>query len=261
MSQSIQISPLRLLEFTPREASGKPIGGDQRCRECVHLSEIIQPMRIAAGKKVGDIPGEQPWLRAQAGFWLEMALEWAQREYQTAERPQVVRQIHLHLDGIGVTPDGWDPADRVLESDKSTQLTMRKWDEDTANVAQGLPAEHFWEWFMHDMGSIKAFNSFMQAGNPAWQPIYTMRHITYWQMGDYSRRPGRGTQINTCEVTFSPEAIEENWRIVLRGRDYILRKRAENAIPAVPEVPGSEVEGRDPQEGEAEVPGVQGDID
>ncbi len=256
----IRISPLKLLDFTPREASGKPIGGDQRCPECIHLSAIIQPMRVAAGKKSGDIPGEQPWIRAQGGFWLEVALDYAQRVYQEAERPHVVRQIHLHLDGIGVTPDGWDPHDRVLESDKSTQQSMRKWDEDTVSCNEDAPPEHFWDWMVHDMGALKAFNAFQLQGNPRWVPVYTMRHITHWLLGDYSRKPGRGTQLTICDVTFSPAKIEENWTLILRYKDYLLKKEQEASnVSEVQALPGEQA-AVGPAEGlEAAVQELSGD--
>jgi hypothetical protein len=56
------------------DAALQPMGTGRGAE--LHLGQIVKAMKVAAGEKVGDIPGEQPWLRAQAGFLWEQAVEY-----------------------------------------------------------------------------------------------------------------------------------------------------------------------------------------
>ena len=86
----------------------------------LHLGAILKYRKVAAGESVDDIPGEQPWLRAQVGFLWEWAIEYvlagmsiddalelAFKRHMRALRP-MVRQVRLERDGIHMTPDGID---------------------------------------------------------------------------------------------------------------------------------------------------------
>ena len=109
-------------ELTPM-GEGRPAG--------LHLSAVIQRMRVAAGEKSGEIPGDQPMTRMQEGFLWETALEYmigglslddaielAFKRHMIALRKNITTQTKVEKDGIHMTPDGLDREKGELESYK-----------------------------------------------------------------------------------------------------------------------------------------------
>lgn len=217
----IHISPLRPLTFTMRDASGKLMGEGREAG--LHLSEIVRAIKAASGEKVDGMAGEDENVRPQEGFWWEAALEYAFKTFMGKERPDIRWQVKLEHDGINSTPDGYHADDQVLVSAKHTARSMRKWEADTEAVNSGAHAEHFWPWFMHDMGCLKMWNAQSD------QRLYTMRYFIHWSHGDWSRDFKKNTgrpQPTTCDVTFSDEAIERNWQLMLLWKERVLNDKA-----------------------------------
>src|SRR3989304_8061130 len=84
----------------------------------LHAGTIIRAMKQAAGEKIDGIEGEQDGYRAQMGFLFERALEIAWKEFWGVERSWVKNQLKLKMDGILMTPDGFDEENTRLESYK-----------------------------------------------------------------------------------------------------------------------------------------------
>lgn len=233
-------SPLEVFPMPPpRDASFQPMGlGRPKGR---HLSEILLAMEEAAkGEEMKGVPGEQEWMRAQVGFLWERAIEYVAQgmeyhdameevwgELLIASRP-VDKQLHLELDGIHLTPDGYHTEDQLLEEYKFTWRSSNKWGalpvvegEERQKVEMGAsPERHFARW----VGQVR---SYLHVGNvtKAWPfPIHTCRFIIFWAGGDYSYKPGRGPQPTQCLVTFTPEELEEGWEVVKAYRDWLEEK-------------------------------------
>jgi hypothetical protein len=145
----------------------------------VHLGSILREMKLAAGNKLGDIPGEQPWLRAQCGFLWEAAVEYvlggmaiddalelAFKRHMRSLR-QMSRQVKLVRDGIHMTPDGIDNGYRPSEMVSVTapddplpprvgrllyswKLTWRGAGKAGFGLDAGLEAfeSNFWDWMV-----------------------------------------------------------------------------------------------------------------
>lgn len=222
----IYISPLEPLTFTMRDASLHKMGEGRPAGR--HLSEIIKEMKKAAGGKVTGIEGEDENVRPQEGFWWEMAMQLAFEHFMEAEDPIITWQIRALYDNIHATPDGWDRRDGSLVSVKHTAMTMKRWHEDTEAVNAGGVPESFSWWFAHDMGCMKMINETMAIGRPPLGPIYKVRYFIHWSHGDYRRGPSGRPQPTTCTVTFSPEKIEENWKLILRYRDWLDQKEKQD---------------------------------
>lgn len=227
MTTPIHISPLEPLTFTMRDASLARMGEGRA--PGIHLSEIVRAMKEAIGEKTTGIAGEDENVRPQEGFWWEMAMEHAFKLFMPAEKPEIIWQVKLQHEQIHATPDGYDPQEHVLISAKHTARSMKKWKEDTEAVNAGLDPEHFWPWLVHDMGCLYMLNhGFAEAFTLLGHPVFSMRYFIHWSHGDWSRDFKANTgrpQPTTCLVTFHPEKLEENWKTILRYRDYLLAKR------------------------------------
>ena len=57
-----------------RDNEGKPMGEGRP--PGLHLGQIIQRMRVAAGERTGNVEGDQDGVRIQEGFLWESALEY-----------------------------------------------------------------------------------------------------------------------------------------------------------------------------------------
>lgn len=184
------------------KGEGRPAG--------LHLSDVIRRMQVAVGDKVGAIEGEQDGLRMQEGFILEIALEYvaagmgldaamdvAFRRYMMATRAPVVKQVKAELDGIHMTPDGFNPEAGEIESYKLTRKSFAKAREKSEFET------NFWHWLVQEQAYCRALS------------VDTVRWIVLWQAGDYSKGVGSGPRLLTCTATFTPEELDKNWRLVL----------------------------------------------
>lgn len=176
----------------------------------LHLGGIVQAMKIAAGERVGDIPGEAPWLRAQVGFLWETAVEYIlggcpydaamelawKRHMVAGQRVGVVKQFKLLEDGIHMTPDG-------LTTDASPILESYKWTGKSFAKAGTLEdfEEHFWTWHVAEKGYARA------AG------VLGCRFIVLFSNGDY--RGAKGPMARECTVTWDQSELDSNWAAVL----------------------------------------------
>jgi hypothetical protein len=219
----------------------------------LHLGAIIKAMKIAAGEKVGDIPGEQPWLRAQVGFLWEAAVEYtiaglsiddalelAFKRHMRALRP-MARQVKLVRDGIHMTPDAVegllrlsikcsycnsdasDPmgcpqhpcSGRTLLSWKATFRGAGKAGFGVADPDEGLRdfEDNFWTWHVAE----KAYAAAAQAAGLLPVGEATCRFEVLWIRGDY--RGAGGPKALSTEVTWDERELDSNWQVVLKNRD------------------------------------------
>lgn len=207
------------LEVTGLDAALQPMGTGRGSE--LHLGDILKEKKIAAGENVDDIPGEQPWLRAQTGFlWeaaveyhiagmpIDEALELAFKRHMRSLR-QMSRQVKLELDGVHMTPDGiWGKA---LLSWKATWRGQGK-----AADLQSFE-DNFWTW--HD--AEKAYCWAAQKAGLLPEGEATCRFEVLWVRGDY--RGAGGPKALGCEVTWSPDELAENWRIVMLVKERMGR--------------------------------------
>lgn len=195
---------LTLFDFTPRSGALQPMGLGRPAG--VHLGEIVRAMKEYAGEKVDSVEGEQEWFRAQVGFLWERALEYAFKEYMGVERAGVEHQIELEVDGIHMTPDGFDPQPEDLEEYKATWRTARKWNEDP---------ELFWSWLVQVKGYLHGLS--VRDGVPRRRARFYILFVN----GDYKRGSGALPMgIYTERLTFTDEEVKENWANVLRYKEW-----------------------------------------
>lgn len=190
-----------------RSADLLPIGEGRPAG--LHLGSVIQAMRVAAGERSGDIPGEAPWLRAQVGFLWEQAVEYMlggvpyddamelafKRHMVAGVRKGVVKQFRLEADGIHMTPDGLDPAVPQLESYKLTWKGAGK-----ATTLEDFE-DNFWNWHVAEKGYAR------NAG------VLSCRFIVLWVRGDY--KGAQGPMARECTVRWTQDELEANWNVVL----------------------------------------------
>jgi hypothetical protein len=215
----------------------------------LHLGSIIKAMKIAAGEKVGDIPGEQPWLRAQMGFLWEAAVEYtiaglsiddalelAFKRHMRALRP-MARQVKLVRDGIHMTPDAvegeskYSPGEFVPVSQPGETLvnsfigkTLLSWKATfrgagkagfgVADLDEGLRdfEDNFWTWMVAERAYAAAAQiaGLLPAGEAA------CRFEVLWVRGDY--RGAGGPKALSTEVTWDERELDSNWQVVMKNR-------------------------------------------
>lgn len=190
---------LKLYDFERLDGSLESFDSKGRRPSGLHVSGLVK----AAFKNLFNtepkaIEGEQPWVRAMAGFLWERAIEYAFTEYMQQERRIVNKQDSCSLvmeDGriVTGTPDGL--VGEYVEEYKATWRSMRKWSED--------PEREFWMW----VAQVKAY-CYMTGRTKA-------RFFIFWVNGDYSYKTGRGPQVTTCEMEFTVEELEDNWRMLV----------------------------------------------
>lgn len=222
------------------DAALQPMGTGRGAE--LHLGQIVKAMKEAAGEKVGDIPGEQPWLRAQCGFLWEAAVEYtlagmgfedamelAFKRMMRMLRTDLVRQVKLVRDGVHMTPDGIDngyrPGEMVpvvaLGDPLPPRLGRRLYSWKLTWRGQGKAAtledfeENFWTWMVAEKAYVAAaqFMGMLPAGDA------TCRFEVLWVRGDY--RGAGGPKALATEVTWSSEELASNWQTVLKHRDRV----------------------------------------
>lgn len=194
----------------------------------LHLGTIIREMKRAADESVDSIPGEQEWLRAQVGFLWEVAVEYVaagmaldeaielafKRHMRTLR--QMERQVRLERDGIHMTPDGIDSP--YLLSWKATWRGAGKAGFGQGDSEAGLAdfEDNFWSWHTAE----KAYAAAAQIAGLLPAGDATCRFEVLWVRGDY--RGAGGPKALACEVTWTPEEMEENWLGILAHRDRMV---------------------------------------
>ena len=184
---------------------------DSSWRQGLHLGDILHRMKIAAGEKVGEIPGDQPLARLQEGFLFEVALEYMQggmkmdeaidlafKRYLIELRKGITQQIMVEKDGVKMTPDGFNHAKGELESYKCTRRTLS--DAKSLDLFQ----DNFWAWFCQEKAYLYALG------------CDTVTWFVMWAAGDYGKGKGSGPEILKTTVTFTPEELVSNWQLMLR---------------------------------------------
>jgi hypothetical protein len=184
------------------------------------MGDVVRDWKIAAGENVSDVPGDQPGVRIQEGFWWETAFDYllagmdfdsavdmAMKRYMLSVRPWL-RQVRLVRDRIRMTPDAIDPMVPEIISVKSTRRTLR--DARTADDFEN----NFTGWVMADMGYALA------AG------FDRVRWIVWWHAGDYSRGKGTGPQVLEATARWSADELKANWDGVLQIAARLRAKEA-----------------------------------
>lgn len=212
------------IDVTGLDAALDPMGtgrGDE-----LHLGTILREMKRAAGESVDDIPGEQPWLRAQVGFLWETAVEYllaglgaddaiglAFIRHMRALRP-LARQVRLERDGVHMTPDGIEGG-RTLLSWKATWRGAGKAGFGNPDLEGGLRdfEDNFWPWHVAE----KAYAAAAQVAGLLPPGEATCRWEVLWVRGDY--RGAGGPKALACEVTWTPDELADNWKVILAHKE------------------------------------------
>lgn len=185
---------LKLYDFQELNGDLQPKGKGRSSG--MHVSGLVKAAYIEQFKKTpGPIEGEQPFVRSTMGFIWERALEFAFKEYMQAERKFVIKGRTVELDGVIGSLDGINVKDGCVEEYKCTWRSMRKWSDD--------PEAEFWMW----LAQVKAYCHMTNHTR--------VRFFIFWVNGDYSYKTGRGPQVTTCEMEFTKEELEDNWRMLL----------------------------------------------
>lgn len=169
----------------------------------IHLSDVIKYMRLTIAKEKIRETGSDNW--AMLGFAFENVVEDALvRYFGKAKGREVVSQSECCVDGIFITPDGYDLSDGSYEEYKATWRSLKKLDD-------------FHKWFWHWEVQLKG-NCYAAGTNKA-------RLVMFFVMGDYSFRPPEGgPQLRCREYEFTDEELEENWEMVKRVRDEMVEQ-------------------------------------
>ena len=229
------------------DAALQPMGTGRGAE--LHLGQIVKAMKIAAGEKVGDILGEQPWLRAQCGFLWEQAVEYtlagmgfedamelAFKRMMRALRT-TARQTKLERDGIHMTPDGIDKPLRLFYHGNtpitrdlsalvpefttpgcllySWKLTWRGAGKAGFGMDpdEGLAVfeDNFWTWHVAE----KAYAAAAQTAGLLPPGDATCRFEALFVRGDY--KGAGGPKALATEVTWTAEELDSNWQVVLKN--------------------------------------------
>lgn len=202
--RTVKYTDLKLYDFSRFDGNLEDFDSKGRRPSGLHVSGLVRAAyKNLKGTESKAIEGEQPFVRAAAGFMWERALEYAFTEYmQKDRRIEVDKQGGVSKeipDGRMVTgtPDGVNG--EYIEEYKCTWRSMRKWSED--------PEAEFWMW----LAQVKAY-CFMTGRCKA-------RFFIFWVNGDYSYKTGRGPQVTTCEMEFTEDELVDNWQILLAHAD------------------------------------------
>lgn len=171
---------------------------------------------MAVGENVGDVPGDQPFVRMQEGFLWEVALEYvaagmgldeamdvAFKRYMVELRKGHTTQVRLEKDGIHMTPDAFNPTAGETESYKVTRRSLGR-----AKTKEEFET-NFWPWLVQEKSYCHALG------------VDTVHWIVLWQAGDYSKGVGSGPQMLQSTATFTPDELVSNWNAVLRHAEAL----------------------------------------
>lgn len=174
-------------------------GANQRS-EGLHLTTIIRDLIDKSGLKTPKSSWNMPTTQSVGFIWEEtLFLSWEERLshafasllgkamgwYSTGE---------LNLEGIVMTPDGYDPNNNVLQEAKCTWKGVKN-----------QPTDNF-SW----MTQTKAYCKALRVNQ-------VMFHVLYLN-GDYK---ASGPIYCPWLITFKPHEIEENWQMLMNHKEYM----------------------------------------
>ncbi len=192
------------IEVPAIDSRGEPMGAGRS--PGIHVSQAIKRLRKAWGMKVDGIEGEQPFLRMFFGFVLEKALEMAFKWFYQTVRP-VMSGVEYSMDGVFLTPDGFNTDEQVVEEYKLTWTSMAQFEADPQNPNKSHP-----DWLVQIMSYCRVFG------------VTKARLVVAWLNGDYSWKVGRGAQVKAYVLTFTDEEIENAWKLVLKEVEDMKRE-------------------------------------
>ena len=171
---------------------------DEDRKEGIHLGEIIDHVmdEIGIGYKGGGFTDME--LTAEIGLLWERVLSKVMGDKYAMRPPQIQEDgIWMSPDGIGPDPDGLVPL--VVEEYKATWQSSKK-----------SPTENF-----RYMAQVKSYCRAVGTNTAIMRIFYIM--------GDYK---GSGPIYKTCRLDFIDMELEQNWDMILRGKDSLLERRA-----------------------------------
>lgn len=204
----------------------------------LHLGQIISEIRKEEGKTYGPgFEGEPKWIRAQEGFLWEKALELvaggmaidpamdiAFKRYMLQARAGIAKQIKFEYQGIHMTPDGYDPATKTLESYKLTSQSMRK-----GSSVESFH-EHFRHWILQEGG-------YSVAARAAGYEVEQVHWLVFWARGDYKwncdakcppncSMDNHAKQVRIYEAKFTDRDLDAIWAEISRMKMKMENKGA-----------------------------------
>lgn len=176
----------------------------------MHLSQVLQYMRVATGELRGDMTNDN---FAKVGFLMEQPVaRYLQADLQE-ELGELTSCGELEMDGIFMTPDRVAvdaPAGETLVEIKVTWKSLR--DLETKYH------EKFWHYTLQLMGYCKGLG------------LTRALLVPLFIDGDYSRKPpDGGPRFKKLWFEFSQEELDANWRVVLQHAKDLRRQQAEAA--------------------------------
>jgi hypothetical protein len=153
----------------------------------LHLSTIIHAM--SAELEPDRFTGTMSAARVETGLAVERMLE----EGLKRKWPGRFRPTEFVLDGIAMSPDGYDPHAGTLEEFKCTWMSSRD-----------CPGHRkFWHWLVQIKGYLKALE------------LLEARLRVFFVNGDYSRKPPDGDPgLKSYHLLFTQQEIEDNWAMI-----------------------------------------------
>lgn len=167
----------------------------------IHVSTIIRDLMAASDPKKYGGPGggidPVTQLRFEVGFAFERALELG---FQTRRNVNIIRPDPIQVDGIWLSPDGFDTEAWAVSEFKAT------WKR-----AVDLPDDpSVWYWIVQ----IKAYCHALG--------VSAARLWALFLNGNY--KGGFLPDMRVWDLAFQPVEIAENWRMILQHRDFMRRK-------------------------------------
>ena len=172
---------------------------DEEREEGLHLGEVIKSLMSSSGLGYKGKGFTDMELTAEIGLLWERILGKVMAEKYAMRPPQI------QVDGIWMSPDGIGPDPReevplVVEEYKAAWASIRR-----------SPADNFYY-----MCQVKAY-CYALGTNVAVMRIF---HV----MGNYK---GSGPMYRVARIVFSDLELKQNWDMMLRERDRIVKKQEE----------------------------------
>lgn len=123
-----------------------------------------------------------------------------------------------------MTPDGWLWEDCILHEYKATELSCKDLDKALESGNQGLAEtvmlERHKTWVWQIMG-------YLQGLSATSKKQFTVCHLfVYWVRGNYKFDGPRGVEnVRKYPITFTPEEIYRNWRMLANHARTMARER------------------------------------
>ncbi len=168
--------------------------------EGLHLTTIIRDLMDKSGLKTPKSSWNMNTTQSVGFIWEEtLSLAWEER-LSRAFASLLDKEMgwyntgELNLDGIIMTPDGYDPNNMILQEAKCTWKSSKN-----------KPIDNF-SWMVQTKAYCRALCI-----------DKVMFHVLYL-MGDYK---ASGPIYEPWLITFKPHEIEENWQMLQNHKEYI----------------------------------------